>query len=277
MWKEKKEARSSRKFIFLREERYQLQGLRNENYIEAHLKVSCLIGESDQVKYMVEMPVYKQTNEDGMYKWVGDLYELRKRIVFSLNENGQIGVIHNISEIQLKWDEIKSKVFLRHKNEKYRNMLIKGIEKVLSNNDQLAGALRFAMPYLLLFPGIHSREYKKNEPVSGYRELPNFIATKNIPIITEETVSETENGKYQIDVTGEIDETKFEQQKVTAMLRLLKNRPRVPTIVELKYMERYLLDEWPWSSQSMCMSLAQIPGSLYREEKNILKMIKDEI
>ena len=277
MWKEKKEARSSRKFIFLREERYQLQGLRNENYIEAHLKVSCLIGESDQVRYMVEMPVYKQTNEDGMYKWVGDLHELRERIVFSLNENGQIGVIHNISEIQLKWDEIKSKVFLRHKNEKYRNMLIKGIEKVLSNDDQLAGALRFVMPYLLLFPGIHSREYKKNEPVSGYRELPNFIATKNIPIITEETVSETENGKYQIDVIGEIDETKFEQQKVTAMLRLLKNRPRVPTIVELKYMERYLLDEWPWSSQSMCMSLAQIPGSLYREEKNILKMIKDEI
>lgn len=277
MWEENKTQRITRNFIFLREERSQLQGLRNENFIEAELKVTCLRGQNEQIRYIVEMPVYKQTNTDGMFKWVGDLHELRERIVFSLDENGQIGEIHNHSQIMLKWDEIKSKVFLRHKNERYRNMLTKEIEKVIMDRERLSEVFRFSMPYMLLFPGIHSKEYTKNEPVSGYRELPNFIAAKNIPIITEEVVSETESGSYQIEVKGKIDEANFEQQKVTAMLRLLKNRPRVPTMVELKYMERHLLDEWPWSSQSMCMSLAQIPGSLYREEKNILKMMTDEV
>lgn len=37
---------------------------------------------------------------------------------------------------------------------------------------------------------------------------------------------------------------KFEQDKVTAMIRILKNRPRVPTLLELNYIERYLLEEY---------------------------------
>ncbi|MNT66768.1 hypothetical protein D3C72_2048560 [compost metagenome] len=94
-----------------------------------------------------------------------------------------------------------------------------------------------------------------------------------IPINTVETLTELEDGKIQIEVQGTIDDEKFEQEKVTAMIRILKNRPRVPTQLQLGYIERYRLDEWPWSEQSMCMSIAEIPGTLYREERNILKAI----
>ena len=260
-----------RKYTFLREERYQFQGLRNENYIEAELKVTLSSIENDKPVFTVEMPLYKQSNKDGMYKWVGDLHELREKIVCTLDENGQLGKIINLTDIQNKWREIKPKIILKHRSEKYREIFIKGVEELLEDGSRLAEALRFAMPYQLLFPGIHFKEFKKNQIISGYRELPNFIATKSVPITTEERISELEDGRYQIDVKGSIDENNFEQDKVTAMIRILKNRPRVPTLLQLSYMERYLLEEWPWSEQSMCMSLAQIPGTLCREEKNILK------
>lgn len=264
-----------RKYTFLREERYQFQGLRNENYIEAELKVTLSSFEQEKPVFTVEMPLYRQTNTEGMYKWVGDLHQLREKIVCTLNENGQLGKIINIDEVQNKWREIKPKIILKHRNERYREIFIKGVEELLEDGKRLAEAFRFAMPYQLLFPGIHLKEFKKNQIISGYRELPNFIAAKSVPITTEEKISELEDGRYQIDVKGSIDEDRFEQDKVTAMIRILKNRPRVPTLLQLNYMERYLLEEWPWSEQSMCMSLAQIPGSLYREEKNILKAIHD--
>ncbi|MGN7758320.1 hypothetical protein ACTJIV_12635 [Chryseobacterium sp. 22532] len=260
-----------RNYTFLREERYQFQGLRNENYIEAELKVTLTSIENEKPVFTVEMPLYKQSNKDGMYKWVGDLHQLREKIVCTLNENGQLGKIINLTEVQNKWLEIKPKIILKHRSEQYREIFIKGVEELLEDSERLAEALRFAMPYQLLFPGIHFKEFKKNEIINGYRELPNFIATKSVPITTEETISELEDGRYQIDVKGSIDEDNFEQDKVTAMIRVLKNRPRVPTLLQLNYIERYLLEEWPWSEQSMCMSLAQIPGTLYREEKNILK------
>lgn len=260
-----------RKYTFLREERYQFQGLRNENYIEAELKVTLSSIENDKPVFTVEMPLYKQSNKDGMYKWVGDLHELREKIVCTLDENGQLGKIINLTDIQNKWRELKPKIILKHRSEQYREIFIKGVEELLEDGNRLAEALRFAMPYQLLFPGIHFKEFKKNQIINGYRELPNFIAAKSVPITTEERISELEDGRYQIDVKGSIDENNFEQDKVTAMIRILKNRPRVPTLLQLNYMERYLLEEWPWSEQSMCMSLAQIPGTLYREEKNILK------
>ncbi|MGV0923002.1 hypothetical protein [Empedobacter tilapiae] len=266
-----------RHYTFLREERYQFQGLRNENYVEAELKVTLLKMKEDHPIFRVEMPLYKQSNSEGTYQWIGDLHELRERIICTLNENGQLGEILNLEEIQEKWIEIKPKVIKVHKDEKYKAIFIKGIDELLQNGEQLAHALRYAMPYQLLFPGIHTKDFKKNEAVKGYREIPNFIATKNIPVTTNESIKDLENGRYQIDVKGVIDENKFEQDKVTNMIRILKNRPRVPTLVELNYIERYLLEEWPWSEQSMCMSLVQIPGTLYREEKNILKAIPHDL
>lgn len=267
-----------RAYTFLREERYQFQGLRNENYVEAELKVTLLkVKEDNQPIFRIEMPIYKQSNSEGAYRWVGDLHELRERLICTLNTDGQLGEILNLEEIQEKWNEIKPKVAKNHQDEKYKAIFIKGIDDLLQNGQQLADTLRYAMPYQLLFPGIHTKNFKKNEAVKGFREIPNFIATKSIPVITNESIKDLENGKYQIDVKGIIDEEKFEQDKVTAMIRILKNRPRVPTLVELNYIERYLLEEWPWSEQSMCMSLIQIPGTLYREEKNILKAISHDI
>lgn len=262
-----------RQYTFLREERYQFQGLRNENFIEAELKITLTSIENEKPVFTVEMPFYKQSAKDGMYKWVGDLHQLREKIVCTLDENGQLGKIINLIDIQNKWREIKPKIILKHRSEKYREIFIKGVEELLEDGVRLAKALRFSMPYQLLFPGIHFKEFKKNEVITGYRELPNFIAAKSVPITTEEKISELEDGRYQIDVKGNIDESNFEQDKVTAMIRILKNRPRVPTLLQLNYIERYLLEEWPWSEQSMCMSLAQIPGTLYREEKNILKAV----
>lgn len=84
-----------RTYAFIREERYQFQGLHNENYIEAQLKVTLVSYDNNIPVFRVEMPFYKQSNKDGMYKWVGDLYELRENIICTLNEDGQLGNIQN--------------------------------------------------------------------------------------------------------------------------------------------------------------------------------------
>lgn len=66
-----------------------------------------------------------------MYKWVGDLYELRENIICTLNEDGQLGNIQNTEDIQEKWKEIKPKIILKHRDEKYRDFFIKGVEELL--------------------------------------------------------------------------------------------------------------------------------------------------
>ena len=262
-----------RKFAFLREERYRFQGLANENYVEMDLEVGLISINNAIPTFRINIFDFKQSNAEGAYKWVGDVHEIRNELICTLNEKGQIGSILNIDEIRNKWEKIKPALLKRYKSEQYKDIFISGISEILEDPIRLADSLRFAQPYLMLFPGIHGKNLKKDETLNGYRELPNFLAAKTIPIITDEKLTELPDGKYQIDVSGKIDEHHFEQDKVTGMIRILKNRPRVPTQLELGYIERYRLEEWPWSEQSMCMSIAEIPGTLYREEKNILKVI----
>lgn len=263
----------TRKYAFLREERYRFQGLRNENHVEMGMEVKLLSVSSGVPTFKLNIIRYKQSNATGLYSWIGDIHEIRDELIFTLNENGQLGTILNIQDIQIKWEKIKPEIMKRHKKDGHKDIFLTGIGELLENSDRLSDAFRFAQPYLLLFPGIHAKVLKKDEVSAGHRELPNFLATKKIPINTVETLTELENGKLQIEVKGTIDESRFEQEKVTAMIRILKNRPRVPTQLQLGYIERYRLDEWPWSEQSMCMSIAEIPGTLYREERNILKAI----
>jgi len=263
----------TRKYAFLREERYRFQGLRNENHVEMGMTVDVLSVQQGLPVFKISMLRYKQSNAIGMYRWVGDLHEIRNELIFTLDENGRLGTMLNIEDIRKKWEKIKPELIRNHKTEPYKDIFMTGISELLEDPVQFASALRFAHPYLLLFPGIHHNDLKKQETLKGYRELPNFLATRNVPINTAETLTELSDGTYRIDVSGSIDEDRFEQDKVTAMIRILKNRPRVPTKLQLGYIERYHLDEWPWSSQSMCMSIAEIPGTLYREERNILKAI----
>lgn len=262
-----------RKFTFLREERYRFQGFANENYVEMDIEVALISIKDAQPVFKISLLKYKQSNANGSYAWVGDLYEIRNELICTLNEKGHIGSILNMEEIRQKWEKIKPTIRKRHNTEQYKDIFLFGITELLEDQKKLADSLRFAQPYLLLFPGMHSKQLKKDEHSNGYRELPNFLAAKTVPIITEERLTELPDGKFQVDVTGKIDEDNFEQDKVTGMIRILKNRPRVPTRLDVGYIERYQLDEWPWSEQSMCMSIAEIPGTLYREERNILKAI----
>lgn len=268
-----KDIGKTRKYAFLREERYQFQGLRNENHLEMGLNVDLLSVREGVPTFKISMLRYKQSNAEGMYRWVGDFHEIRNELICTLDENGRLGTVLNIEDIRRKWEKRKPELLKRHKKEEHKDIFIEGISELLEAPEHFAAALRFAQPYLLLFPGIHNKALKKNETFTGYRELPNFLAAKKVPIVTKETLIKLADGSYNIEVSGLVDEDTFEQDKVTAMIRILKNRPRVPTQLHLGYIERYRLDEWPWSEQSMCMSIAEIPGTLYREERNILKAI----
>jgi len=264
-----------KKYILLHEERTQFNGIKNENFSEAQIEVECLESVNNMPCFKVSMKNFKQSNTEGMYKWVGDLHTLRKEVIFTLNEQGQIGEVQNLNSITYNWPWIRQDIRKQHAKEKYAEMIEKGIEKVLQNNKQFSSTLRFTMPYLLLFSGINNKEFKENESAIGYRELPNFLNVKKVPIITTEKITNIDSEKKQflIEVEGKIDEMEFEQDKISRLIKILKNRPRVPTLVQLKYTEKHLLDQDHWPLQSMCLSLAYIPGTLYREEKTILKLM----
>lgn len=262
-----------KRYGFLREEYNAFQGLKNENNTEAILEVEYLYDIEEKPCFRVSISNYKQSNAKGLFRWVGDLHELRNEVLFSLNKQGQIDTVLNQSHINQNWNRIKKEVKNNHQGEKYAEMLFSGVEDLLKDNKRFSSSLRFAMPYLLLFSGINNKDLSDTESINGYREMPNFLNTKTLPIITEEKLILSDLKKYEVEVTGKVDTENFEQDKITSMITILKNRPRVPTLVELNYFEKYTLDENHWPTQAMCMSMAFIPGTLIREEKTIIKEI----
>jgi len=270
-----KDILEARKYYWLKEERNQFQGVQNENFVEAFLVVNKLKDYANRPCFSIAMPNYKQSNTDGMFMLVGSLHELRSKVVFTIDDEGKLDKVWNLQEIENKWLEVKNKL---DKNFLKRNPHAEGIlnqvEELITDRQRFSAALRYAAPYINLFPGIHrTNEAQDAEAVIGYRELPNFLAAPKVPVITNEKIVNRENNTIEIQATGSIDKENFEQDKLTAMIRILKNRPRVPAQLQLKYEERILLDDMHWPLQNVCMSLAYVPGTLYREEKSIIKSL----
>lgn len=265
----------TRRYAVIREERNQLQGLRNENHTEILVEVEFLKEENQEQYFKVSFLNYKQSNAQGMYKWVGDLHPLRKEIIFKTDENGMMGEIINLKNIRLKWNVLKGQVLIRHQDENHKLGMVNLITELLDDPERFSHALKYTAPYLYLFPGIYRKKLSRYEEVEGYRELPNFIGVKTIPVKTAEKITNynASAGEYEVEVSGDIDRSRFDQEKMTALVRLLKNRLRAPVQVQLRYQERYQIDRHHWPLQSMCMSLVSIPGFLYREEKTIVKAI----
>lgn len=61
----------TRKYAFLREERYQFQGLRNENHLEVGLDVKLLSVSKGVPTFKINIIRYKQSNADGLYSLGG--------------------------------------------------------------------------------------------------------------------------------------------------------------------------------------------------------------
>lgn len=264
----KKKEKSTYKLI--REEKNQFQGFLNQNYTEMDITIELL--DEDLQKFRIKIENYKQSNDKGLFKWVGDLHFIRNNIECTI-AGGQLNEVYNLDKLKSLWQSERLSVISKHANEKYADIIINGIDEIMQEPKHFADTLKYASPYINIFPGIHGKDFKQGEKVEGYRELPNFLVTKTLPIITEEELFEAEDNTYEIRVTGKVDEKKYDLNQASSMVKILKNRPRVPSEVDLKYMERHLLNEKHWPEQSLIMSVAHIPGTLYREEKTMLKAI----
>lgn len=267
----------NRKYHLIREEKNQFNGLENENSVEAIIEIEKLKSfENDNNLFRVSMTNYKQSNAEGMYKWVGMLHTLRKNLIISVDQNGMLDLVKNMNSVKEEWNKIK-KIIDKEINDysKYNDVLISGVENLVNDPIYFSRNLKFSYPYLYLFPPIFNKSLFSDKKEIGYRILYHLLNIREIPIITQEYLRKYDpiNKQIEIEVEGKIDKNNFEQYKLTELIQMLKNRPRVPTIANLNYLERYQFDLNYQLSQGMCMSLLTVPGSLYREEKTILKQI----
>lgn len=265
-----------RRYVLLREEKNQFQGLRNQNSCETVLEVELLEeGEQWEQLFRISTLAHRQSNKEGFFKWVYDLQPLRKEVIAKTGQAGEMLGIENMAGIKNTWNSILGRLLSEHGKEKHAAGFIKSIEKLLNDKERLVQVFKYAPPYINFFPDIFNRELRYDRPVKGYTELQGFLGTKTVPIITEGILKEYDPVKetYEVERSGTIDQEHFRQDRVTALIRLLKNRPRVPAQVKLNYSERYLFDAAHWPLQALNMSLAYVPGTLYREEKTILKAV----
>lgn len=270
-----------RKYHLIREEKNQFNALKNENYIEALIEVEPLISLANKEKlFRIKMKYYNQSNIKGMYKWVKLLHSLKENLIISTDDNGMIAKVKNIDQVRERWNKIKNRIYEEQKKgTKYALAMIKGIQKIVDDAQYFARNLKFTYPYLYLFPPLYNKTLFDTEKTLGYRELPHLLNVKKVPIITNEYIKEfinehnLEQNKIIIEAKGEIDKDNFEQDKLTELIKIVKNRPRVPTIAKLNYMERYLYSFNDQLSQGMCMSLFEVTGSIYREEKTLLRQV----
>lgn len=271
-----KEVGHKQKYAVLREEKSQFQNLANENVINAEVELKLLTEDNDGFqKFQVSMLDYKQSNSKSLFKWVGNLHSLRNKVILNTGEFGEMSQVTNLKQIQNHWQSLKRQLPSKHKDEAHSVNFIKGINTVLQDNEVFTNTLKYTFPFNNFFPDIFNKEITKKEAVEGYTEIPNFIGAKVIPLLTKTKLKNFDEAKqtYEIEVEGVLDKENFDQEKLTALVKTLKNRLRVPTQIKVNYIERYLFDANHWPLQILNMYLIQVPGSIYREEKTILKAI----
>ena len=261
-------------YTLYREERTQLQGIMTQNKTMAEVSLQVSKDALGEPVFLVDISDYKQSNRTGLYGWVQDLVPLRSQVIFSATKEGLLGHIRNHSSIKEVFDSLIPFVLKKHTAEQNHVNIGKGIALLMDDPERLATSWRYTAPYINLFPGMFQKKYSPGVAVAGYRELPNFIGIKQIPINTTEKLTTTATRRkpfFEIETTGTLATEKFDPEKMSALVRLLRNHPRVPTDITLRYNENHTLDEDYRIHQTVCMSLVVIPGFLYRQETTILK------
>ncbi len=265
-----------RHYTLYREERTQLRGIITSNKTSADISLQLSKNTFGEDIYTVGITNYKQTNKEGLYKWVQDLSPVRNEVVFSATEDGLIGNIKNHREIQNTFNALIPFIVKKHTAEKNNINIGNGISLLMDEPERLTDAWRYTNPYINLFAGIHGKSFTLEAENTGYRELPNFIGIKQIPVYTSEKLVKTvTKGEpfFEIEIEGYLAKDKIDQEKLSALVRLLRNHPRAITDMTLRYNENHLLDENHWTYQTICMSLVVIPNFLNRQETTILKVV----
>jgi hypothetical protein len=265
-----------KQYFLYKEEKSELLGRTTENKITADVSVQLSKNFVGEKIFIVSISNYKQTNVEGLYKWVQDLLPIRKKIIFTVSEDGSLGNIKNHGEINNTFKEIIPWVLKKHSAEKNIEFMGKELSILMNDAERLAKSWRYAQPYINLFAGIHGKSYNKEIEVQGYRELPSFIGIKELPIYTKEKLVKDgcrRDSNIEIEVEGVLAVDKIDQEKLSSFVRLLRDNPLAVSEITLKYNENHILNEYHWTVQSTCMSLVIIPGFLYRQETTAIKEI----
>ncbi|MEZ5009413.1 MAG: hypothetical protein R2728_05165 [Chitinophagales bacterium] len=262
----------SKKYRLIREERNQLQGIKNDNRFELDIELKHL----EKDIFSISILNYKQANVSGFFQWTNELYKLRKYVIIQMGSDGKLDSILNLPEIQNEWEAIRGSILRNHLQDKHAKGIASEVTMLLEDKERFENSLRHTAPYNIFFSGIHNSNYNYDEINFGSRVIPNFIGVKSLPIITEEKLiasASSQKGQLELKVNGELDKDLFDQNLMTDFVKTLKNRPRVVSQLKLKYTEKFKFDSDHWPIQYLNMSLAMVPMFLYREEKVILKEI----
>lgn len=265
-----------KQYFLYREERSELLGRTVENKITAEVSLELSKDFAGEKLFIVSISDYKQTNSEGLFKWVQDLMPVRKKIIFTVTENGELGSIKNHGEINNTFKEIIPWIMKKHSTDDNAEFMGKELPLLMNDAERLAESWRYAPPYINLFAGIHGKKYSKEAEVNGFRVLPSFVGIKEVPIYTKEKLIKAGSRRepeIEIEVEGVLAKDKIDQPKLSSFVKLLRDNPMAVTEMTLRYNENHILNKYHWTVQSTCMSLVVIPGFLYRQETTAIKEI----
>lgn len=266
-----KQPEQVRRYKFLKTEYSHLRALENKNTTQAAIECRFLGEKNGNKEYYLKTTNYHQSNTNGMFGWVNDLQVIKENLQVSITKDGLLHEILNIEQVRSKWANIRNKTIKKHSSEKRSADFAKLITKLLEDEKRFTAALRYVTPYISLFSGF-SKNTGKEE---CYREIPNFMGVKTIPIKAKAAPLTTDSATTitEIIANGRIDEDNFNQAQVTDFVRTMRENLRARAEVQLRYTERYAFNGHALPTQAMCMSMVVIPGFLYRNEKSFLKGI----
>jgi hypothetical protein len=216
------------------------------NETETKLKCRCLSFSEAGMIFEISILDHKQTNENGLNALVENMNLLKEKIIFQTDETGAITSVLNKYEILDKWELQKPVIRKKLKNDPRQDMVLKGIEDVLIEDDSIEFVFMNSPVYNLLMPGIYQK-YQFNKAIPGKKSIYNFLANENLPLETQTTFT-----KYdalfcitEIRRTGELQKetSSCDFDKIAAIMKNMMDMPDFKTKVYARYQEVFDLDE----------------------------------
>jgi len=221
--------------------RNKLGALINSNEIETKIKVKLVKTLDDILIYRLDTIERNHTSNHPLHNLEADLLTVQSSLSIEVNKVGEIVKINNIRNMQEKWKRLKYELPKKYKK-------VYGIQEILRANTELVyNTPLFSQSVIdselieLLFPdiyGFYETNIHKNTKV-----LSSIIGNYDLPLITTSTITKQTEELTEIRVKGDIDEKKYEENKVRKMLKSLFDKYNLRTSIKVNQQEVHELDK----------------------------------
>ncbi|GHT71182.1 hypothetical protein AGMMS50239_40230 [Bacteroidia bacterium] len=264
-------------YEFRRTEESELRGGKSENAVRQYFSLTYTGKKEGLTCFDYQVSRVLQTNHEGLYAWIEDMYPLMQYLQLGISWEGRIEKVFNLPDIYNRWvKKIWYETKQKHKGEDKRDAMLENIDALLQDEAAFANSLCYAPPFSLFFSGLHGMKFEKEKEEKRKGRLLGFGGAPFLPLILEDEikVSESPVESYEVKTTGKIDEKEFDRKLFSNFVRTMSNDPMAIDSLLTRHSERYLFDKHHWVKTGMWLHLSTVPYFMIREERCFLKALE---